>query len=168
VLHQVAAAALANLQQQQLSARMPQKADHLPLPVCLAAAAADVLGGQAGGAACSSSVTQQQQQQDGSSGWSVALSSSIVGKPVWLCFGQLVVDWLGYLPADAVTLTAAADTMAATAAGAMGSVSPGLPVETNGGQAQTDLPVCLDDSLLSCLAVCCSGGGVFKQGGLMG
>lgn len=141
---------------------MPQKAEHMPLPVCLASAAADVLAGEAGSAARGSKTQQQQQQQQqGGSSWDASVSSGLVGKPVWLCCGQLVVDCLGYLPADPVAPTAAAASTAeaapAAAAGAMVVASHGVLAVGNNAHVQEPAGE-LEDSLLSCMAVCCLGG----------
>lgn len=147
VLQHAVAAALANLHPQPLAARMLQQRDHLPLPVDLAAAAAGVLAGDSGSSkARSSRRQQQQQQQQQGCCWDTVCGHGLAGKPLWVCCGQLAVRCLGHLPALGV-----AAAVTAAEAGALALVMPGSAA------AGMQMGDSLEDSLLSCLAHCCSG-----------
>jgi len=110
ILHQAIAAAVVNLPQQQLAARLPkqqqQQQDQLPLPVDLAAAAAAALAGADCPPRSHTRTHKQQQQQQGDVSAAVASGSLVAaafaagvgGKPVWLCLSRLLLQLLGQLP----------------------------------------------------------------------
>lgn len=159
MLQHAVAAALANLHPQLLASRMPQQRDHLPLPVDLAAAAACVLAGDSGSSKARSSRRQQQQQQQRQQQqgcyWDTVGAHGLAGKPLWMCCGRLAVRCLEHLPAlsvaAAVTHMSDSSSRTAAEAGALALVVPGSAA------AGMQVADSLEDSLLSCLAHCCSG-----------